>query len=242
MLRGETTVLETCGSTNTEAADRSRYAHGDTVVAIRQTAGRGQRGHRWESVPGENLTFSIVLEPTFLAAGEQFLLSEAIALAVTDTLQEYGIGAAIKWTNDIYVNDRKICGMLLEHNLDGTRLARTVAGIGLNVNQERFPAWIANPCSIRTETGIRHDIMEVFAKLYGHLSMRYGMLEEGRADRISDDYNTLLYRRGKPSRFFLPEEGEVIGTICGAGPDGRLTVTIDGKERGFLFREIEFVI
>ena len=63
--------------------------------------------------------------------------------------------------------------------------------------------------------------MEVFAKLYGHLSMRYGMLEEGRADRISDDYNTLLYRRGKPSRFFLPEEGEVIGTICGAGPDGR---------------------
>ena len=73
-----------------------------------------------ESVPGENLTFSIVLEPTFLAAGEQFLLSEAIALAVTDTLQEYGIGAAIKWTNDIYVNDRKICGMLLEHNLDGT--------------------------------------------------------------------------------------------------------------------------
>ena len=232
MLRGETTVLETCGSTNTEAADRSRYAHGDTVVAIRQ----------WESVPGENLTFSIVLEPTFLAAGEQFLLSEAIALAVTDTLQEYGIGAAIKWTNDIYVNDRKICGMLLEHNLDGTRLARTVAGIGLNVNQERFPAWIANPCSIRTETGIRHDVMEVFAKLYGHLSMRYGMLEEGRADRISDDYNTLLYRRGKPSRFFLPEEGEVIGTICGAGPDGRLTVTIDGKERGFLFREIEFVI
>ena len=130
MLRGETTVLETCGSTNTEAADRSRYAHGDTVVAIRQTAGRGQRGHRWESVPGENLTFSIVLEPTFLAAGEQFLLSEAIALAVTDTLQEYGIGATIKWTNDIYVNDRKICGMLLEHNLDGTRLARTVAEYG----------------------------------------------------------------------------------------------------------------
>ena len=233
--------IEETTSTNDDAK-RPEYRHGDIVWAERQTAGRGQRGHRWSSAEGLNLTFSLVLEPRFLPAGEQFLLNEAVALALTDTFAQFGIAARIKWTNDIYVNDRKICGMLLEHNLDGTRLARTVAGIGLNVNQERFPAWIANPCSIRTETGIRHDVMEVFAKLYGHLSMRYGMLEEGRADRISDDYNTLLYRRGKPSRFFLPEEGEVIGTICGAGPDGRLTVTIDGKERGFLFREIEFVI
>ena len=233
--------IEETTSTNDDARD-AKYRHGDIVWAERQTAGRGQRGHKWSSAEGLNLTFSLVLEPRFLPAGEQFLLNEAVALALTDTFAQFGIAARIKWTNDIYVNDRKICGMLLEHNLDGTRLARTVAGIGLNVNQERFPAWIANPCSIRTETGIRHDVMEVFAKLYGHLSMRYGMLEEGRADRISDDYNTLLYRRGKPSRFFLPEEGEVIGTICGAGPDGRLTVTIDGKERGFLFREIEFVI
>ena len=242
MLRGKTTILAECGSTNTEAADRNRYRHGDAIIAVRQTAGRGQRGHRWESVPGENLTFSLVLEPTFLEAAEQFLLSEAVALAVADTLREYGVEAAIKWTNDIYVGDRKICGILLEHSLEGSHLVRTIAGIGLNINQERFPEWIANPCSLLTETGVRHETTAVFERLYARLAERYGTLERGGARQISDDYNALLYRRGKPARFFLPDRGEVIGTICGAAPDGRLTVAIDGQERSFLFREIEFII
>ena len=242
MLQGIITVLDECGSTNTEAADSARYAHGDAVVAVRQTAGRGQRGHRWDSTPGENLTFSLVLEPTFLEAGRQFLLSEAVALAVADTLADYGVDARIKWTNDIYAGDRKLCGMLLEHSLDGERRRRTVAGIGLNVNQETFPAWVANPCSIYTETGRRHEVMEVFANLYEKLSARYGMLEEDGAERISEAYNALLYRRGRPSRFFLPGTGEVVGTILGAAPDGRLSVEIDGKVHGYLFREIEFVI
>ena len=131
--------IEETTSTNDDARD-AKYRHGDIVWAERQTAGRGQRGHKWSSAEGLNLTFSLVLEPRFLPAGEQFLLNEAVALALTDTFAQFGIAARIKWTNDIYVNARKICGMLLEHNLDGTRLARTVAGIGLNVNQERFPA------------------------------------------------------------------------------------------------------
>ena len=102
-------------STNDEARD-AKYRHGDIVWAERQTAGRGQRGHTWTSPEGENLTFSMVLEPRFLPVGEQFLLSEAVTLALTDTFAAYGIDTRIKWTNDIYIGDRKLVGILIEHN------------------------------------------------------------------------------------------------------------------------------
>ena len=102
-------------STNDDAR-RPEYCHGDIVWAERQTAGRGQRGHSWTSAEGENLTFSLVLEPRFLPVGEQFLLSEAVALALTDTFADFGIDTRIKWTNDIYVGDRKLVGILIEHS------------------------------------------------------------------------------------------------------------------------------
>ena len=121
-------------STNDDARD-ARYRHGDIVWAERQTAGRGQRGHTWLSPRGENLTFTLVLEPHFLPVGEQFLLSEIVTLALTELFNRYGIDTRIKWTNDIYTGDRKLVGMLIEHDLAGGRLARTLAGIGINVNQ-----------------------------------------------------------------------------------------------------------
>ena len=121
-------------STNDEARD-AKYRHGDIVWAERQTAGRGQRGHTWTSPEGENLTFSMVLEPRFLPVGEQFLLSEAVTLALTDTFAAYGIDTRIKWTNDIYVGDRKLVGILIEHNHAGASLSRTIAGIGIKIGR-----------------------------------------------------------------------------------------------------------
>ena len=115
------------GSTNDEARN-ALYGEGDVVIAEHQTAGRGQRGHTWESAVGENLTFSLILEPRFLPVNEQFLLTEVLALGLVDTLAEFGIEARIKWTNDIYVGDKKIVGMLVENSLGGGCLARTIAG------------------------------------------------------------------------------------------------------------------
>lgn len=242
MKGGKVTILQECGSTNTEAADDTKYMHGDAVIAMRQTAGRGQRGHKWESAPGENLTFSIVFTPSFLPAPGQFLLSEAVSLAVADTLAQYGIDIRIKWTNDIYVGDSKICGMLLEHNIEEGHLSRTVAGIGINVNQTEFEGWVSNPCSMASISGRRYDIMEVFGKFYDNIAIRYNMLEGGKMQKIEDDYRSLLYRIGVPSRFFIPGRGEIIGTITDVKQDGALCVETDGNERRFLFREIEFII
>ena len=112
-------------STNDDARSAS-YRHGDVLWAERQTAGRGQRGHRWESEEGLNLTFSVVFEPSFLVPTRQFMLSEAVALAVCDTLARFGIEARIKWTNDIYADDRKIVGVLIEHMLSSERFGASI--------------------------------------------------------------------------------------------------------------------
>lgn len=234
--------LDECASTNSEVADKERYHHGDAVVALSQTAGRGQRGRSWESIPGENLTFSVVLEPIFLRVVEQFLLSEAVALSLVDTLAVYGIDASIKWTNDIYVGDRKICGILIEHDLRNDYLSRSIIGIGLNVNQGEFSDWIPNPVSMSLVTGMRYDIREVFDTFYGKLMARFDSLREGGESSIQADYHDVLYRKDEPHKFIIPNEGEVVGVIREVRPSGELMVEVDGKLRGFLFKEIEFVI
>jgi len=143
-------------STNDDARD-ARYRHGDVVWAERQSAGRGQRGHAWSSAEGENLTFSLVLEPVRLAVGEQFLLSQAVALALVDTFAACGIDTRIKWTNDIYAGDRKLVGILIEHRYSGPTLARSVVGIGINVNQTAFDPALPNPVSMALAAGRRFD-------------------------------------------------------------------------------------
>jgi len=241
-VTGRVEVLQECASTNIEAADRDRFAHGDAVVALNQTAGRGQRGHKWDSRPGENLMFSLVLEPDFLPAARQFLLSEAVALGIADALDGFGVRAGIKWTNDIYVGDRKICGTLIENDLGGGNLARSIVGVGINVNQTEFPEWIPNPDSLRLETGRTYRLQEVFRAVYDCIGERYGMLAAGGYGRIEEDYAARLYRRDSVHRYFIPGEGEVEGIIRGVRADGALRVEIDGRVREFLFREIEFIL
>ncbi len=234
-------ILDECASTNLEARD-AKYTHGDAIIAIRQTSGRGQRGTKWESRAGENLTFSLVLEPLFLPAARQFLLSEAVALSVADMLATYGIDARIKWPNDIYAGNRKLCGILLEHDLRDGNLSRTIAGIGINVNQTEFPEWIPNPTSMALETGSTFDIHDVFATFSEMFEARYSTLAEGRQESIEDDYRSLLYRLDEPHRFSIPACGEVEGTIRSVEPSGRLLVEIDGEMQGFLFKEIEYIL
>ncbi len=237
-------VLQECASTNLAVREeREKYGHLDTVVAISQTAGRGQHTNRWESAPGENLTCSIVLEPSFLKATRQFLLSEVVALALADTLKSYGIAARIKWTNDIYVGERKICGVLIEHDLQGNGIIRTVAGIGLNINQTIFPEWVPNPTSMKLETGEVFDVGQVLNRLLEALAERFEVLAGGDAVRVEQDYRSMLYRIGELHPFRLPGMAKPIaGVIRGVESSGELIVEIGGTLRSFCFGEIEFVI
>lgn len=229
-------------STNDEAFSAS-YCEGDVVLARRQTAGRGQRGHTWLGGEGENLTFSLVLEPTFLPINRQFLISQAVALALVDTLRVYGILPRIKWTNDIYVGDKKIVGILLEQKLQGGVIARTVAGIGLNVNQLKFDSSLPNPTSMAQECGQEFDTAEVLDTLVERLMERYEQLRRGEYEQLREEYHALLYRLEEWHTYSLADGTLVECRILGVEPSGRLIVEQAGGETtSYAFREIEFVL
>ncbi len=147
--------LEEVTSTNDVAmASPASYREGTIITARRQTAGRGQRGNRWVSEPGMNLMFSLVLEPTHIPVERQFRISEAAALAASDAVRRVTRGAVacdIKWPNDLYVGDRKLGGILIEHSLQSEYLSRSVIGIGINVRQRKFDPSLPNPTSIANE-------------------------------------------------------------------------------------------
>lgn len=231
------------GSTNDEARN-PLYREGDIVIAERQTAGRGQRGHTWESAEGKNLTFSLILEPTFLPINEQFLLSEVLALGLVDTFAEYGIEAKIKWTNDIYVGEKKIVGMLIENSLGGGTLARTIAGIGLNINQTEFDPSLPNPTSMALVAGCEFDREDVLSRLHANILSLYESLRRGQKEMLQSRYRSTMYRLGEKHPYALPDGSIFEGIIRGVRPSGELMIehTADGSLQEYLFKQVEFII
>ena len=244
-------------STNTRLAAARESLPGGTVFAARwQSAGKGQRGNRWESRPGENLTFSVLWKPSSLPASAQFSLSEAAALGVAGYLAGEGVAASIKWPNDILVGDRKICGMLLEHSLSADKLADSVVGIGLNVNQRSFGE-APNATSLALVTGAERDIRQELPRLLAHLDRYFAQTatEAGRR-QLREDYLARLFRKGEWHTYLdrrsadplLPTTRTVDGTrfegrIAGITPAGLLQLERrDGTLLEFAFKEIRYLM
>ena len=236
--------LEAIGSTNTyidqiDVADS--LSEGYVVVAHSQTAGRGQRGNSWEAAPGKNLTFSYLLRPHDVVAHEQFILSQAVALAVVDVLSRYADGFSVKWPNDIYYCDKKIAGILIEHNLTGSLISRTIVGIGLNINQASFVSDAPNPVSLLQIMGREYDLDEVLSAILQATAMRYAMCNDDR-EGLRQAYANVLYRREGYYRY-RDADGEFEAAIRDVRPDGYLLlVDRAGREREYAFKEVAFVI
>ncbi len=229
-------------STNDEAQN-PKYRHADLIRADEQTAGRGQRGHSWQSVSGENLLCSLVLEPQFLRAADQFSLLEAVALGLADALASLGGAPRIKWTNDMYVGDRKIAGVLIEHALCGAMLRRTIVGIGVNVNQIKFDPALPNPTSLRLEAGRRFGVDEVAEALHAAVMKRYDRLAAGDAAALHEEYVSMLWHINKEQRFRSPDGRVYVATIRGVAPAGDLLLEHpDGTRTAQPFRSLEFVL
>lgn len=243
-------------STNTFLKDNSGAVDPMTLVAARaQTSGRGQRGNSWESEPGMNLTCSFYFHPQGILPSEQFAISEAIALAATDTLGFYGIEAKVKWPNDIYCNDSKICGILIEHSVSTERIERTIAGIGLNINQRIFISDAPNPVSMAQLQGDRDfSVEEVASRLGDAIEERLAAISsaEGR-DSLHRDYMTVLWRGDNgiwPFRLAATGE-EFRASIHDILPSGHLILCRhDSGNSGesvsqlppIAFKEVEFIL
>lgn len=242
--------LDSVDSTNAEAIRRADKLDNLSVISAReQTAGKGQRGNSWHSAPGSNLTFSILLKEGdgrfSLDAASQFLITEAVTLALTDYLVSRGIEARIKWPNDIYVSDRKICGVLIENLLGGNRLKRSVIGIGLNLNQTGFPENLPNPTSMKLQTGKDYDTDEEI-KVFMDCFLQYSSFLTGNADhgKMHGEYLDRMYLRNVPHRFSDPKTGEeFICTIKGTTAVGELLAEMqDGSEKTFGFKDISYIL
>lgn len=229
-------------STNDDARG-AQYGHMDVVWAGRQSAGRGQRGHTWHSREGDNLTFSVVLTPTFLPVIEQFMLSEVVALALVDAMADYGVECRIKWTNDIYAGDNKIAGVLIEQSLSGDTIARTIVGIGLNVNQSEFPEDLPNPTSMIVERGAESDRREVLESFMTHLAKWYARLEQGDKSHIEEAYRQRMYHLDQEHTYAYASGERFRATIRGVRPTGHLRLEhVNGEVKEYAFKEVEFVL
>jgi BirA family biotin operon repressor/biotin-[acetyl-CoA-carboxylase] ligase len=217
---------------------------GAVVVTNRQTAGRGQLdGGGWESAPGLNITMSVLLRPPKMYARRQFILSQIASLAVKDTLDRYAGGISIKWPNDIYCNDNKICGMLIENTLAGEYVTASIVGIGLNVNQDSFPPMDARPISLSMITGSKHDLEEILQSLLGRLLCRYADATRPGAALapVQTAYAAALYRR-EGMHPYRDKGGLFLASIEGVENDGYLKLRLEsGETRRYAFKEVSCV-
>lgn len=251
--------LDSVESTNKycEALNLAEVEDFTCYWALAQTAGIGQRGNHWHSAPGENLTFSIVLKPTWLPADRQFRLTQALSLAVVDFLSALplrqgespkGKGVGIKWPNDIYVGDHKICGTLVSTHLSTQAITQShnhaiittaIAGIGLNINETVFPDWVPNPTSLRLLTGRSYDLEETLHTLLLCIERRYQALRNGAY--CESEYLALLLGRGE-QRQYVYRDQPLTATIDGVDEYGRLLLTTaDDSSICCNMKEIQYI-
>ena len=243
--------LDTVDSTNSEARRRiSKVDNLSVVSALEQTAGRGQLGNKWLSKPGENLTFSITLKFSgndTLDVHDQCVISEIASLSVVDFLAANGIEAKIKWPNDIYVGNKKICGILIENGLTGSHISHSIIGIGLNINQRNFNVSLPNPTSMTLLTDERYDISESlneFMSIFQEYVRRY-LNVNGGFTRLRKLYLGQLWKLDEPMLFNYGEDKKNVftGIIRGLTYIGNLIIeTEKGELKEFAFKEIGYII
>lgn len=237
--------LDECASTNKlllEGIDNGYlYADFYTIYTSFQSHGYGQVGNSWESEGGKNLLFSTVLHPTGVKASEQFFISEAIALAVAETLDSETDSISVKWPNDIYWNDKKIAGILIENNLSGACLKDCVIGVGLNVNQKVFLSDAPNPVSLLNITDRDYDIRHILDTVLERFKMLYSDGIEERS-QLHAKYMSRLFRFGIPASYH-DATGIFSGTISSVEADGHLHITDTyGHDRRYAFKEVQYIL
>lgn len=236
--------IESTESTNNYASKqvRENEVEGGTVfLTYNQTAGRGQLSNRWESEQGKNLTFSIFLRPDFLEISKQFMLSKVICLGLETFLSRLVDGVKIKWPNDIYVGDQKICGILIENAVMNGQITQSIVGVGLNINQTEFLSDAPNPVSLKQLKGKDYNLEEVFGELLKEFDHWYDKLVEGNYQEIDDAFMNRLYQFNEWHNY-KDKEHIYLGKIKGVNTIGQLVIQEDtGRLWEYHFKEVKYL-
>jgi BirA family biotin operon repressor/biotin-[acetyl-CoA-carboxylase] ligase len=235
--------LDTIDSTNDYAKKLIRETaarEGTVILADFQTKGKGQKGGYWESDKGKNLTFSIILNPSFMDVQKEFYLSMSVSIGIVEFLSKLSLSSKIKWPNDIYINNRKAGGILIENAIKSNIIASSIIGIGININQTEFKSSVPNPTSVSLELGKTVDIKDSLKILVKCLDKWINLLYSGQYTKIRARYRKYLFLRNKKTSF-TDKKGKFRGRVIGVEESGIIVIKTDRKEiRKYNFKEVRF--
>lgn len=237
--------LKEVDSTNTflknMLANSTPVPDGTVIMAESQVAGRGQQQNKWYSTVGESLTFSVLLKPDFIPLSQQFCITQLVSISVYETLLPLvGDTLKIKWPNDIYIGNRKLGGILIENQVQGSTIKSAVIGIGLNINQTHFPDWVPNPISLRQILQTDYDLKALMFEICGHIEQWYIKLKQGNLSQLNDAYLRALYKL-KISGNFKVQDTVIEGILIGVSADGLLQVQHGQAVTAYNLKEIQFI-
>lgn len=235
--------LPTCHSTNEYAqslVEQQAPEEGSLIITPNQTKGKGQFGASWEAEKGKNLTFSLIMYPFFLPLHQQFYLSIITALAVRKTLFLFlKRPITVKWPNDIYLNDSKMAGILLQTTVRSDKFSSAIIGVGINVNQVVFSDKKA--VSMANVIGEEFSLEVLLSSFLEHFECYYLLLKTNALRRLMDEYHSFLYRIDVSALYNIKGE-EVSGILRGVNERGELLVEIANTMKTFDLKEISFIL
>jgi BirA family biotin operon repressor/biotin-[acetyl-CoA-carboxylase] ligase len=248
LFMGKSTIhLDEIDSTNNfaqELISKTSPTEGTLILADYQTGGRGQIGRKWHSLKAHNILATYILKPEFLDIADQFLLNMAVSVGVYRTISTWlGEEVKIKWPNDIYVGDRKICGMLIQNFLRGSKINYSIIGLGININQQTFPAEIPNPTSLSIELAKDVDREEVISHLSSSLEQYYLLCRQTEKYKdIKEQYLSHLYRLNQ-FQDYRDSQGTIFtAKITDISREGKLILEDhSGIKSSYAFREIQYL-
>jgi BirA family biotin operon repressor/biotin-[acetyl-CoA-carboxylase] ligase len=243
MIIGKQVIkFESLGSTNDHLKDLSKHNNVDqgiVVYAKEQTNGRGQHTSKWISEKGKNLTFSFLLLPSFIIAEDQFIISQFVSLAIIDFLKKYTDHCKIKWPNDIYINNQKAGGILIENTITEGLVSKSIIGIGINLNQEKFPPVLPDATSLKINSNGDYDLDQCMLELIGHLNEKYKEISS--TVKLKEEYLQALHLLNEQSTFIKNKE-IFKATIIDVDKFGYLVLKKEnGNKIKAGFKEITFI-
>jgi BirA family transcriptional regulator, biotin operon repressor / biotin---[acetyl-CoA-carboxylase] ligase len=228
-----------------EILSKSKPAEGMVIRADNQSDGHGQFGSKWDSSRGENLLLSLILYPNFLELTSHFLLSACVALAVRDCVAEIlpTYQVKIKWPNDIYINNKKVAGILIQNSVIGNHLQSSIVGIGLNINQLNFPDNLPNAGSLASVSGFPLDIDTIETNLFQQLEFRYLQLKKtNEHPNLLKNYHEYLFRIFEVTEFLYEDGTSFWGIVQGVTLDGKMQVAVNGQALFFDVKDVKMKI
>ncbi len=223
---------------------KSNPSEGTVISAYEQRAGKGQYGREWNAQAGKNLTLSIILYPNFLQAKQQFLLSQAIALGVKDFCEQILPNEVIKikWPNDLFINGKKVGGILIQNGLRGATIKSAVVGVGININQMDFPSSIPNVTSFQKISTIEYNLADLIPSFCKAIEIRYLQIKGKNKRNIHNEYENALFRKEENVSFELKDIGMIEGVIIGVEETGELKLWRNNKIEQFNLGQLKMKI